>query len=178
MKKIAKCMSIVLMVLALIINLSGCAREASHSGGYDSSKTYRGTVKVKIFNNTTVPLTVEDVSNTYGHYTTETTIAAGDNQTIEVQCSCTGGYGNYSDAYIMSTSIKAYYVSGSTIAYPFAGTVSDGVVSKESGNKKANGNYSYFHETLICNSDGTETVTLTLNFVKTIDDEYVLARVQ
>ena len=173
MKKIAKCMSIVLMVLALIINLSGCTTEVSHSGGLDSSKTYRGTVKVKIFNNTTVPLTVEDVSNNFGHYTTETTIAAGDNQTIEVQCSCTGGYG-----YIGDTSIKAYYVSGSTIAYPFAGTVSDEVVYKVPGDKKANGNYSFSHDTLCCNSAGTATVTLTLNFVKTIDDEYVLARVQ
>ena len=169
-------MSIVLMVLALIINLSGCTREASHSGGDDSSKTYRGTVKVKIFNNTTVPLTVEDVSNTLGHYTTETTIAAGDNQTIEVQCSCTVENGVYHG--INSTSIKAYYVSGSTIAYPFAGTVSDGVVSKEPGNKKANGNYSFPHDTFFCNSDGTASVTLTLNFVKTSDDEYVLARVQ
>ena len=167
-------MSIVLMVLALIINLSGCTTEVSHSGGADSSQTYRGTVKVKIFNNTTVPLTVEDVSNIFGHYTTETTIAAGDNQTIEVQCSCTGDYGNI----IMGTSIKAYYVSGSTIAYPFAGTVSDGVVSKEPGNKKANGDYSFFHDTLFCDSAGTATVTLTLNFVKTIDDEYVLARVR
>ncbi len=143
MKNFAKCMSLVLVALALAVSFSGCELGATE------------ILKVKIFNNTTIPLTVEKIFNNNGEYTTETEIAANTNITIEMQVHV-GGPADAS--HTTSTAVKAYYVSGATVKYPYPDVMGYGY---------------YEHEDLDYGN-----VTLTLNFVKTSDDEYVLAPVE
>ncbi|MBO7638170.1 MAG: hypothetical protein J6S91_04255 [Treponema sp.] len=170
MKKFAKYMALFLTVLGLAFSFSGCTTEASNEGGVDPNKTYRGTVKVTIFNNADVTLTVEKISNSFGAYSEETEIAANQKKSFEVQCGAIGGFGN-----IDGTAVKAYYTSGASVAYPFAGTISGETIKAMS--YKADGSYSYYHDTLNLNESGSANVSLTLNFVK-YDGKYVLARVK
>lgn len=63
MKKIAKCMSIVLMVLALIINLSGCKTEVRNSWDDIEEHDETAILRLTFVNEADVDLNIEEIKD-------------------------------------------------------------------------------------------------------------------
>ena len=63
MKKIAKCMSIVLMVLTLIINLSGCKTEVRVSGDEVEEHDRTAILRLTFVNEADVDLNIEEIKD-------------------------------------------------------------------------------------------------------------------
>ena len=148
MKKIAKCFSLIFTVLAMSASFAGC-----YLGGIEDGK---GTLRVKISNTTTIPLTVTSISNEFGSYTTETTIKAGENNTFTVNCATPADTIYEDPPEVSETTIKAYYMSGAEMLWA------------------TNTAVPYRHDSLVLDKAGSNTVTMLLEFRRESDGKYVL----
>lgn len=184
MKKILRAISTMLALGVVAISFLGCPHSATY---IDSSNTYptrTGTVKVKIFNNTTVPFTVADIScldsgayySSLGNYSTETVIAPSGNREFEIECSSTS-----SDYTVDYVKINGYYNSGTTVAYPYAGHISGdsvGYMYSNSSPKVRINDYRYSIGVHCLHESYPPTINIVMNFVKTTSDDYVLCVVK
>lgn len=177
MKKIAKCMSIVLMVLALGLSLSSCGPRET---------TYKGTLKVKIFNNADVPFVVSQVSCDYGTYATETTIPVLGNNEFVIDCSHT--IRDSGRPYVYYFKVDGYYSSlvTGTVAYPYAGSIDGETITYCSSysdthsipESKINDYRFKLKEYLYLDDDVPPSKSIVFNFVKTTGGDYVLCVVK
>ena len=158
------------------VGFMGCPSHVSRSSGYN------GTVKVKIFNNADVPLTVSSITEykhndptILGSYGEETTISVNGNKELEISCHspCSG------DA--CQTKINCYCTSGSSVVYPYAGYINGSSVTiyTSGSRKEKTSEYEFRHPSLKLKfSDPGTTITVVYNFVKTTGGDYVLCKVE
>ncbi len=173
MKKIRALVMVLLATAAL--GFMGCSLVST-----SNNNTYTGTVKVKIFNNADVPLTVssiteycnDDVLGTYGQ---ENTISVNGNKEFEISCSTSSDYFLTAE----KTKINCYCTSGSSVVYPYAGYINGTsvTISTSTSNGKTN-NYEFNHSTLELKTSNPGTITVVYNFVKTTGGDYVLCKVE
>lgn len=194
MKKIRALVMVLLATAAL--GFMGCPSHVSGSSGSSSSSdtlTFTGTVKVKIFNNADVPLTVSSITEyaydvhgyakTVGSYGQENSIPVNGNKEFEIPCSNQESYSTYSyygrkDA--KKTEINCYYTSGSSVVYPYAGLIngtSVTIYTYGSAKRKTRG-YEFSHPYLELKTSNPGTITVVYNFEKTTDGDYVLCKVE
>ena len=151
---------------------------------FSTSNNYTGTVKVKIFNNADVPLTVSSITeyenyNGYilGSYGQENTISVNGNKEFEIPCSQSSYTG-----YAKKTKINCLCTSGSSVVYPYAGYINGTSVtiytSTSNGTREKTNNYKFNHSTLELKSSNPGTITVVYNFVKTTGGDYVLCMVE
>lgn len=149
-----------------------------------STSTYTGTVKVKIFNNADVPLTVRSITeycscfeNTLGSYGQENSIPVNGNKEFKIPCSNQASINNCD-----ATKINCYCTSGSSVVYPYAGYINGTSVtiytSTSDSTKQKTNDYKFYHSTLVLKTSNPNTITVVYNFVKTTDGDYVLCKVQ
>lgn len=150
--------------------------------GCDGLKA-NGTVKVRIVNNADVPLTVTGIkesrnssymggdSGILGTYGTEAAIPVGGDREFEIVCKSDA----IGTASVNSTKIECFCTSGSSVVYPYTGTISGTSVTRHSDRT----NTSYFdHTRFELSSSNPGTITFIYKFVKTTSGDYVLAQVQ
>lgn len=187
MKKIRALVMVLLATAAL--GFMGCPSHVSGSSGSSSSSdtiTFTGTVKVKIFNNADVPLTVSSITEyndsyynatVLGSYGQENTISVNGNKEFEIPCS----QSSYTE-YAKKTKINCLCTSGSSVVYPYAGYINGTSVtiytSTSNGTREKTNNYKFNHSTLELKSSNPGTITVVYNFVKTTGGDYVLCMVE
>ncbi len=148
--------------------------------------TYTGTVKVKIFNNADVPLTVSSITEyevfdgyIMGSYGQENTISVNGNKEFEISCSSSSNYYNYNAG---KTKINCLCTSGSSVVYPYAGYINGTSVTiytyTSNGTRKKTNDYQFSHSNLDLRFSNPDTITVIYNFVKTTDGDYVLCKVE
>ena len=188
MKKIRALVMVLLATAAL--GFMGCPSHVSGSSGSSSSSdtiTFTGTVKVKIFNNADVPLTVSSITeyenyNGYilGSYGQENTISVNGNKEFEIPCSYQSSSQSSYGYYAGKTKIDCLCTSGSSVVYPYAGYISGtSVTIYTSGSvKQKTREYQFSHPSLELKSSNPGTITVIYNFVKTTGGDYVLCKVE
>ncbi len=194
MKKIRALVMVLLATAAL--GFMGCPSHVSGSSGSSSSSdtrtyTVTGTVKVKIFNNADVPLTVSSITEydydlhgyakTVGSYGQENSIPVNGNKEFEIPCSNQTSYNVYDERKEANkTEINCYYTSGSSVVYPYAGYINGTSVTiypYGSAKQKTRG-YRFSHPSLELKTSNPGTITVVYNFVKTTGGDYVLCKVE
>ena len=168
------------------LGFMGCPSPVSGSSGSSSSSDTRtGTVKVKIFNNADVPLTVSSITeyssgyeNTLGSYGQENSIPVNGNKEFEIPCSNQASINNCD-----ATKINCYCTSGSSVVYPYAGYINGTSVTIHTsrvggGTRQKTNDYKFYHSTLVLKTSNPDTITVVYNFVKTTDGDYVLCKVE
>lgn len=183
MKKIRALVMVLLATATL--GFMGCPSHVSGSSGSSSSSdtdNCTGTVKVKIFNNADVPLTVSSITEystnpyrTLGSYGQENTISVNGNKEFEIPCS----QSSYT-VYAEKTKIDCLCTSGSSVVYPYAGYINGtSVTIYTSGSvKKKTREYEFSHPSLELKFSNPGTITVVYNFVKTTGGDYVLCMVE
>lgn len=160
------------------LGFMGCPSHVSTSNNY----THTGTVKVKIFNNADVPLTVSSITEydngtVLGSYGQENTISVNGNKEFEISCSTSyHSYGSYAG----KTKIDCLCTSGSSVVHPYAGHINGtSVTIYTSGSvKQKTREYKFSHPSLELKSSNPGTITVVYNFVKTTGGDYVLCMVE
>ncbi len=170
MKKIRALVMVLLATVAL--GFMGC------------TSTYTGTVKVKIFNNADVPLTVSSITEyaeygndpILGSYGQENTISVNESKEFEISCS----YREYHTLEASLTKIECLCASGSSIVYPYVSYTNGTSVTIYTFNnvKQRTNEYQFGHPSLELKSSNPGTITVVYNFVKTTDGDYVLCKVE
>ncbi len=89
MKKIAKCMSIVLMVLALIINLSGCPTEGWSSTDEIEEHDETAILRLTFVNEADVNLNIEEIKDDIAPTIEEGFIVESGKSSDSVDLNCT-----------------------------------------------------------------------------------------
>ncbi len=172
------------------LGFMGCPSPVSTSNNY----TYTGTVKVKIFNNADVPLTVSSIteygsdgySNSLdtlvGSYGQENSIPVNGNKEFEISCSNSSKYSIGGGLIAGKTKISCLCTSGSSVVYPYAGYINGTSVtiytSTSDSTKQKTNNYKFNHSTLGLKTSDPGTITVIYNFVKTTGGDYVLCKVE
>lgn len=177
MKKI-RTLVVVLLAIAAAIGFMGCPGSVD-----DSSPSYTGTVKVKIFNNADVPLTVTCITEysdsypvtTLGTYEQEASISVNGNREFEIPCSASRSY----DA--SETKINCYCTSGASVVYPYVGSINGTSITIDTysnGTTKQTNYDKFSHSNLALKSSNPDTITVMYNFVKATNGAYVLCKVE
>ncbi len=177
MKKI-RTLVVVLLAIAAAVGFMGCPGSVD-----DSSPSYTGTVKVKIFNNADVPLTVTCITEytdsypvtTLGTYEQEASISVNGNREFEIPCSA-----SRSSYAALETKINCYCTSGASVIYPYAGSINETsiTIATNSYGKERTDSYKFSHSDLALKSSNPDTITVMYNFVKATNGDYVLCKVE
>ena len=188
MKKIRVLVMVLLATVA--VDFMGCVvgddeyTPGSEYSDGPSSYTYTGTVKVKIFNNADVPLTINSITECLcdsespaGTYGQESSISAGESKEFEISCSATSN--DYRNFFVYYAKFDCYCTSGSSILIPYAGSI-EGTSIEILNNTHADlktSDTKLLHERLDLWDTRSDTITTIYNFVKNSKGVYVLCTV-